>query len=65
MYNKAYPMGYGKENKNENNNRKAWSAMEFGGTKKDIVLLIISAFSLLASIFRLPLQFLRQGYIIS
>lgn len=36
---------------------KLESAMEFGGTKKDIVLLIISAFSLLASIFRLPLPF--------
>lgn len=30
---------------------KLESATEFGGTKKDIVLLIISVFSLLASIF--------------
>lgn len=30
---------------------KLESAMEFGGTKKDIVQLIISAFSLLTSIF--------------
>lgn len=51
------PWGMERRTKMKTTIEKLESAMEFGGTKKDIVLLIISAFSLLASIFRLPLPF--------
>ena len=65
-YNVSIPRGVYKEDfPMQKAMDKLEELLELGGTKKDIVQLIISAFSLLASIFRLPLQFLRQGYIIS